>query len=528
MSSSVEKIKERLSIVEVVSSYITLIPAGRNYKAKCPFHNEKTPSFFVSTDRNSYYCFGCGVKGDIFSFVQHFEGTDFSGALKLLASRAGIILENNFSREDKNQKDLLYLIMEEATVFYQEALQKENKVKDYLQQRGLSDQTIKSFRVGFAIDSWKSVSTYLIQKGFKKEDLEKVGLIKTKEANSFYDRFRSRIIFPISDSSGRTIAFSGRIFSAQGGSASGGGDSNFDEAKYLNSPETVLFSKSDTLFGIDKAKIEIKKRNYSILVEGQIDLILCHQAGFTNTIAVSGTALADRVNENESGFVLNQENIGQEKINNLGLIRRLSPNIILAFDGDSAGLRAVNRSALIALSLDMQVKVAVLPEGQDPADVILKDLESWKKIIKNSVNIIEFHLNDIGQSFKDFHQKGKAVKEIIFPFLAVIKSSIEKSAYFKMISSKIGISESAIVEDFDNYQKFKDKKLIQKDEEKIKEKKEVKTRKEQLEEKLMGIIFWKIEGKDQDAKEINKEVDLLKKEIGQENFDKIKDKYKKK
>ena len=315
MHSPVEKIKERLSINDVISSYLTITQAGKNYKAKCPFHNEKTPSFFISPERGSYYCFGCGAKGDIFSFVEHFEGTDFLGALKLLAEKAGVTLERK-SYESKDKTERLYDIMEEATTFFELNFERQPEARSYLRGRGLSDPTIKSFRIGYAPSVWRSVSDHLLSKGFTREDIEAVGLIKTSD-KGFYDRFRGRIIFPISDSSGRVIAFSGRIFALSSDQTK---KSEVEEAKYLNSPDTQLFNKSNVLYGIDKAKVAIRSRGYSIVVEGQMDLILSHQALFLNTVAVSGTALADSVNDTES------------KINNLGLIRRLSPNVIFAFD----------------------------------------------------------------------------------------------------------------------------------------------------------------------------------------------------
>lgn len=516
MSSSVEKIKERLSIVDVVSSYISVIPAGKNYKAKCPFHNEKTPSFFISSDRDSYYCFGCGAKGDIFSFVENFEGVDFLGALKILAARAGIPLEKNFSNTEKDKKEKLYEIMEEATIFFEKMFEEDPRPRAYLLNRGISDKTIKNFRIGYAPDGWRAVSTHLIKKGFKKDELEIVGLIKTKdvvsgqwkEEDHFYDRFRSRIIFPINDSSGRVIAFSGRIF----------GEEN-KEAKYLNSPETPLFNKSNTLFGIDKAKLPIRKYGYSIVVEGQMDLILSHQAGFDNTVAVSGTALSDSVNERN---LSKEDNI--EKINNLGLIRRLSPNVIFAFDGDQAGIRATNRSSLIALSLDMQVKIASLKEGKDPADIILENPDEWKGLVKNSKNIISFHLDRICSETDDIRLRGKKIKEVIFPFLAVIKSSIEKSAYFSLINKETGIPESAIIEDFERYENLnKTSEVGLENENKLE--KDSKTRRQKLEEKLLGIIFWQEDKNNQivDIAEIKKTIeDKIEKDI----FSQIYEKYK--
>lgn len=486
MNSPVEKIKERLSVVDVLSSYLTVEKAGKNFKAKCPFHNEKTPSFFISPERGSYYCFGCGAKGDIFSFVEHFEGTDFKGSLKILAERAGVELTTY--KGDKDNKEIYYEIMEEATLFYEKMFSKE--ARSYLISRGINDESISNFRIGYAPLSWTSVLDHLTKKGYKKEDIETVGLIKKKD-NRFYDRFRGRVMFPISDTSGRVIAFSGRILEKG------------EEAKYLNSPDTPLFNKSNILFGIDKAKIAIRSRDYSIIVEGQMDLILSHQAGLTNTVAVSGTAFTDTTIDNES------------KINNLGLVRRLSQNVIFAFDGDDAGIRAASRSAMIALSLEMQVKVAVLPIGKDPADLILEDPNKWKEIIRSSVNIISFHLDRICKGTNDTRIRGKKVREIIFPFLLMIKSQIEKSSYISEIHQKTSISENAIVEDFKSFEKTFH---IENKENKQDDNKKETSRKDALEKRLFGIVFWGGEN-DEEKAIINNAIESFR--------DSLSDKYEK-
>jgi DNA primase len=496
MSSPVEKIKERLSIVDVISSYIQVVESGKNYKARCPFHNEKTPSFFISSDRGTYYCFGCGEKGDIFSFVQKFEGTDFLGSLKLLAEKAGVDLPSWKPSDSKDQTEVWYQIMEEATLFFESSYSKIQEPRSYLMSRGLSDSTIKSFRIGYAPDSWRSVSDHLIKMGFKINDIEMVGLVKKSESG-FYDRFRGRIMFPISDSSGRVIAFSGRIFLTSNTKP------KVEEAKYLNSPDTPLFNKSNVLFGIDKAKQAIRSRGYSIIVEGQMDLIMSHQALFANTVAVSGTALADTVNDHES------------KINNLGLIRRLSSNIIFAFDGDDAGIRACSRASMIALSLDMQVKVAVLPKGKDPADIILESQDKWKDIIKNSVNIIDFHLDRICNETTDPRIRGRKVREVIFPFIILVKSAIERSAYINAINKKTGLSEKAINEDFENFEKnHQTQSNIQVEK---KDKSNNQSRRQYLEKQLMGIIFWQKDQKEQTL-DIDKLINDLKVKIGEEEF----------
>lgn len=513
MNPTVQKIKERLSIVDVISSYMSVEKAGKNYKAKCPFHNEKTPSFSISPDKGIYYCFGCGAKGDIFSFVENFEGTNFMGALKILAERAGVEI-SSYSNSHKDKTDIYYEIMEEATSFFEKQFLLNKEVKKYLTGRGLNEKSIESFRIGYAPDSWNLVLDYLVNKNYRKEDIEKVGLIK-KNDNRYYDRFRTRIMFPINDSSGRVIAFSGRIFSAQEGNTLAKSGNDFEQAKYINSPETPLFNKSNILFGIDKAKNFIRNRDYSIIVEGQMDLILSHQVGFTNTVAVSGTAFTDSVNDNQF-----QEVHSETKINNLGLIKRLSSNIIFAYDGDDAGVRAVGRSAMIALSLGMQVKVAVFPTGKDPADIIKEDYKKWEKIIKDKVDIISFNLDKICDNTKDKEIRRKAIVEKIFPFLVIMESSIKKSNYIKEISEKTSISENAIMEDYKNFEKKNvqnNAKIKLKNDEIIVDS---NSRRRNLEKKLFGIFFWKGLNKEY-VSEIENQRVIFEKEIGSDLYQKI-------
>ncbi len=467
INSPVQQIKERLTIEEVVSSYIKVENAGNNLKARCPFHNEKTPSFFLSKDRGSYYCFGCGASGDIFTFVEAFEGLDFKGALKLLADKAGVKL-GAYNQEAESEKERLYRVMEEATKFFENNLAQSKDALDYIKSRGLEDKTIKDFRVGFVKADWRTLYDFLQQKGFKDGDIEKAGLAKKSDkGQGFYDRFRGRIMFPISDSSGRVIAFSGRLFIDDGKSA-----------KYLNSPDTPIFSKSSVLFGLDKAKEHIRKNNFSILVEGQMDLVLSHQAGYKNTVATSGTALSDAT--------VSKENV----VSNLGLVRRISQNIVLAFDADKAGVNASKRAGKIALSLGMDVKVADLPLGMDPADVISKNgTEAWKEAVKKSKHIIEFLLDRVLKSVDgDARKAGREIKENILPYVDSLDSAIEKMHFIKKISDASGINENALKDD------------LKKVEEVAKyENKEIKVavdsnrqifRKDYIERKLLGIILW--------------------------------------
>ena len=422
--NNVEEIKARIAIEDLIGSYIKLEKSGKSYKARCPFHNEKSPSFFVSPDRGGYYCFGCNAKGDIFSFVEQFEGLDFRGALKILAERAGVKLVHDEKAD--GERDRLHRVMELATVYFEEQLAKSADAKAYVKSRGITDETVKSFRIGFAPDGWRNLMTYLKGKGFNEAVMEKVGLIKPKEGSfDFYDRFRGRVMFPISDSSGRVIAFSGRILKDEknaDGSA---------PAKYLNSPDSPLFDKSLVLYGLDKAKTEIRRLNYSIFVEGQMDLVMSHQAGIKNTVASSGTALSEEVS-NSAGI-----------ISNLGLVRRLSPNVIIAFDSDSAGRKAALRAAGIALSLSMDVKIADIVGGKDPADLVKEDIEKWRQTLKEAKPVIEFELGNVVREHSadvsaksDPRKLTKMVTERVLPLVARIESSSDQSHFVAMVADQ--------------------------------------------------------------------------------------------
>ncbi|MCX6716855.1 MAG: DNA primase [Candidatus Taylorbacteria bacterium] len=423
MSTTVEQIKSRLNVADVIGAYVELNKAGNSLKGKCPFHNEKTPSFFVSPDRGTYYCFGCGAKGDIFSFVEQFEGLDFKGALKVLADKAGV--EIVWSREERgvvDEKEKLYEIMEESTKFFEKNLEGAKDANAYLVKRGLKPETIKEFRLGLALSEWRTLHTYLRSKGYSDALIEKAGLAKMAESGKgYYDRFRGRIIFPIFDSGGRVIAFTGRILVE-----------DEQSAKYLNSPETPLFIKANILYGIDKAKSAIRQKGYSVFVEGQMDLILCHQAGYKNIVAGSGTALTDSVTNKD------------EAVNNFGIIRRLSNNIIFVYDADEAGQKAAERSAEIALSLGMDVKIASLPDGLDPADAILKDVEIWKNALKNANHVIEFVLEMVIKTAPDERRVARMVSERVLPLVSRLDRTTEQAHFIKIIKEKTGISEEAL------------------------------------------------------------------------------------
>ncbi|NBD73984.1 DNA primase [Patescibacteria group bacterium] len=412
----VDQIKERLSVVEVVSSYVQLKPAGKNFKGLSPFNREKTPSFYVSPDRGVYYCFSSGKGGDIFTFVQEMEGLDFRGALKILADRAGVELTQE-NKEARDQRERLFQAMEAATVYFEEQLAQHEKPREYLQGRGLSDESRAKWRLGYAPPGWRNLFDALTKQGFDAGELERVGLVKRSEKGGYYDRFRGRILFPLFDVAGRVIAFSGRIFDEESGK---------ENAKYLNSPETPLFDKSRVLYGYDRAKAVMRKYDFAILVEGQMDLMMSHQGGFPNTVAVSGTGLTEA---------------------HLTLIKRLTGNVVMAFDADRAGLRSAERGTMLALSMGMEVKVASLPPGVDPADLVKEDPQKWKAAIKGARHIIEVLLEVLAREAKDERQFSTLVRREVLPFVARIQSPIDRAHFTGRIAERLGVPESAVAEE---------------------------------------------------------------------------------
>lgn len=423
MASSVEEIKARLSIVDVIGSYIKLEKAGSSYKAICPFHHEKTPSFNVSPSRQAYYCFGCNRGGDMFTFVEEIEGIDFLDALKLLAERAGVTLERE-ERERKSERARLLALMEDAIAFYERNLAEHPGPIDYLRGRGLSEETISRWRIGYAPPpeavGWRSLYTHLRGKGYTDEEIEKSGFAKKSEkertAGQYYDRFRGRIIFPIRDASGRTVAVTGRVY----------GPTTGTEGKYVNSPEGPLYDKSSVLFGYDMAKSAIRKQNFAIMVEGQMDAIMAHQTGSENTVAVSGTALTEK---------------------HLGLIKRLTDNVVFAFDADQAGVTATARAYRLALATGLNVRVAMIPDAKDPADLILQNPGEWEKCLADSTHIIEYMLRAVFSRELSPAELRRAVEEEVLPLVMAIPSKIEEAYYIREIARKLQIPEEAVIEE---------------------------------------------------------------------------------
>src|SRR3989344_5812442 len=509
MSSIVEEIKSKLSIVDVVSSYLKLEKAGSNFKARCPFHNEKTASFFISPSPETYHCFGCNRGGDMVSFIEEIEGLDFRGALKILADRAGVRLTSAESSVDK-ERDKLFQVLNEAALFYAEQLSKNQKAKKYILDRGISEKMIKEFEIGYAPNEWRALSQFLAQKGFLPDVVLSAGLsIKSEKARSaysglpdaqsavrgFYDRFRGRIMFPIADSSGRIVGFSGRILpweeggdlparglpvrpparNARAGSTQTGAQAGESaQAKYVNSPETAVFHKSRVLYGFDKAKQSIRKHNQAVLVEGQMDLVLSHQAGVTNTVAASGTALTR---------------------DHLVSIKRLADVLIIAFDADSAGLAASKKGVDLALAEGFDVRVPEIPEGMDPADVAKNDPEDWKQRIANAKHIIDFYLRALSGKGYDMREFRRKTSELVLPYIAKLRNTIDQAHFVAETARALHITEEPIWDEL--------KKMSQSnkgdvtdgvlEEKEITQPVDLNSRKEKIERKIQGIIFWQEE-----------------------------------
>ena len=400
-------------------------------------------------------------------------------SLKILADRAGVEVEK-IDKNRQNERLRLLQLMDEAVKFYETELRKNADVVAYLKKRGMKGETAKAFNIGFAPAGWNNLRDYLKDKGYSESEMEKAGMIvkSAKAQAGYYDRFRSRIMFPISSASGQTVGFSGRIFGEEGTDSGG---------KYINSPQTVLYDKSGILYGFDKAKNEIRKKDACVIVEGQMDAVMSYQAGIVNAVAVSGTALT---------------------VEHLKLIKRLTEKIIMAFDKDEAGARASSKGIDMALAEGFEVKIAVSPSGKDPADAVLDSPESWVKAVSEAKNVIEFYL-ELFDERKDIERK-------ILPYIAVLQSEMEKAGWVKKISEKLKIKEDAV------WDELKKVKLAPKPlgslasksnlEAKLPSENSKQTRLEFMRNKLLGIALWQNDTKDQGLKPIIDEFIAFKKD----------------
>lgn len=417
MSSDVDRIKERLSIVDVVSTYVDLKPAGNRLKGLSPFTSEKTPSFFVSPEQGYYHCFSTDQGGDIFTFIQTIEGLDFMGALKLLAERAGVELSGNYKSDNKDEKSKLYKALDDANKFFIASYKVATVAQHFAKKRGINDDSVNRFTIGYAPDDWRRLHSELIKK-YDEDLLIEAGLVKQKN-NATYDVFRDRLMFPIRDIAGRVVGFSGRRLDGE------------KIAKYLNSPETPVFKKSSVLYGLYEGRSMIKKLDFSILVEGQIDLVLSHQAGYQNTLASSGTAFTSK---------------------HLEIIKRYSNNLLLAFDSDQAGLKASIKVAEMAYRSDLVVKVIDMDDGEDPADIIQKNPDQWKEKIKSARFLPEYLASRAKTKSRNETQFMNALSNVIVPLLNLISSPIQQRYLLEQVAQISDVELSVLQKELDQYQ----------------------------------------------------------------------------
>lgn len=426
MNDQVQEVKEKNDIIEIVSGYLTLRKAGVNFKANCPFHNEKTPSMMISPERQSFKCFGCGEGGDVITFVEKIEGLDFFNALKLLAEKAGITLKTNSIRHGEKDhsadtKTRLFEINEWAAKVYHKILvdhPKAEAARKYLDERGLTKETIEQFNIGYAPDSWDFLLRFLTNKKYTEAEAVLAGVALKSERGKIYDRFRGRIMFPISNPMGTTVAFTARILEQA--------EKSSDAAKYLNSSESAIYTKGKVIYGLDRAKMAIKEADLSIMVEGNMDVIACHQAGFKNVIASSGTALT---------------------LDQLKILSRYASEIAFCFDTDTAGQTAMKRAVKIALSNDISTKIITTAPFKDADEAIKADPKNWTKMVKAARPSLEYWINQLIEEYPklEVNDKKKIAKEIL-PVIKITASEIEKEHYLKFLAQKLGVKEQSLAD----------------------------------------------------------------------------------
>lgn len=438
MSTSADpiaEIKARLDAVDVVGQKVALKKAGQTFKGLCPFHPEKTPSFVVFPDKGNYHCFGCGANGDIFTFVMKTENLDFAEALQVLAKRAGVELKPRLSENaaERRRKQLSELL-EQAVLFFQQSLRRPEAqaARDYLAGRGITSTTTEQFRLGWAPDSWDALYRHLIDRGAKPEMIVAAGLAAERETGGYYDRFRGRVIFPISNERGELVGLGGRTL----------GDG---QPKYLNSPQTELFDKGAILYGIDQARAAIRAMNRVTVVEGYVDVLIAHQSGIKDVVASLGTALTER---------------------QVSVLKRLTRTVVLALDADAAGDEAVLRGLEVARQVYADVRVAVplpqglvrlesrlgadiliaaLPRGRDPDEIIREDAEQWRTIVDDARPVVDFYFDVVlGRTdLKSTKELTAAVRKLL-PIIGEVRDTVQQSLYLQRLSDRVHIAEQLL------------------------------------------------------------------------------------
>ncbi len=426
-----DEVKSKVDIVEVISSYVPLKKAGRNFSGLCPFHSEKTPSFMVSAERQVFKCFGCGESGDVFTFLEKIEGWEFRESLEELASRVGVKLKSFAPSAQSREKEKILAINELSGKFYGHILNKHGlgeRARKYLEDRGVKPKAWADYGLGFAPAGWQNLLDFLVKRGFSGADIAASGLViarqgYSKEGESFYDRFRGRLIFPLKDARGVILGFSARVID----------DATFDkkqetrnEPKYVNSPETPVFNKGSLLFGLDVAKTSIRSKNEALLVEGEFDVISAHQAGVENVVASKGTALTEK---------------------QVALVSRMCENVALCFDGDIAGDAAARRGIELLDMAGVLVKVVKLGKFKDPDEFIKSDSAGFKKAISSAENIYDFYIESALSRFDGTTAEGK--KKIggeVLGVFAKISDDMVRAHYIEKLSRVLDLDVGLVAQ----------------------------------------------------------------------------------
>jgi DNA primase len=433
MADNIEDIKTRLSIVDVVSQYVQLKKLGRNYKGLCPFHSEKTPSFVVSEEKQICHCFGCNKGGDIFTFIQEVEGVDFPEALSILADRAGVKIVNDFKnagKSNKSEKDEYYKAHELACDFFVDKLFSTNdgkKTLEYLTKRGLEESTIKQFKIGFAPDEFDALYPYLLGKGISKKVLINCGFVSAKNITSekIYDKFKNRLMFPVFDSIGRVCGFGGRALS------------DTQMPKYLNSPDSIIYNKSNLLYGFYHSKQSIKEEDCAVLVEGYFDFLLPYQSGVKNLCAVCGTALTEK---------------------QIVMLKRITKNVVTCFDNDDAGFQATKRAYQLLNQSEFFVKTISLDSScKDPADLVnAKEKGAFKNAVLNAEDFVSFYIKKIIENCDIEKIEGR--RKVMMDVLPLYKkmSGTNRDYYVRELSKFLNLKENIIYDEIANFSLPKD------------------------------------------------------------------------
>ncbi len=458
-----DEIKQKIDIVDFIREYIPVKAVGANFQALCPFHGEKTASFVISPEKQIWHCFGCGKGGDLFSFIMEMEGLGFMEAVRLLAPRAGVTLRND-NPEVYSKRNRLLDIMALSVKYYNHLLNNAvgTKPLEYLKRRGISQEIIDEWQIGYSPDAWDSLSSFLATRPiegqkYNTSEMVEAGLVIKKDGatNRYYDRFRDRLMFPVYDVSGNPIAYSARINPDK----EAAGDKM---GKYINSPQNSIYDKSHVLFGLDKAKTFIKERDLAIVVEGQMDVITCHQFGFKNAVASSGTALTAE---------------------QISLLKRYTSNIALCFDADKAGQLAADRGIKEAMAQGMNIRVIIIPHGKDPDDALRQDLASFVLAIKEAKSMMDYHFEKIISDLDlRLVENKKIVAGKMLEMIAKLTNKVEADHWLKILAQRLEIDENILRESLPN----------EKEREQVKPLKIISTaarsREEQLSELLLAII----------------------------------------